>query len=123
MEDTITQRLDEKDMEYVNVLRKVGFGSCSAKVVMALVSGEKTQHELAECTGENQSAVSISLRNLKAENYVSVSELLHNEERGRPRRMYILKSWDAIVDAIERKFIREIEDKKTQIDRLKELIN
>lgn len=121
MEDTITQQLDNKDMECVNVLRKIGFSSGTAKTVVALVPGAKTQLELTGCTGENQSSVSISLRKLVKEGYVDVSELLHKEEKGRPKRLYTLKSWDAIVDKIEKQIIQDVEEKTTQINRLKEL--
>ena len=121
MEDTITQQLDDKDMECVNVLRKIGCSSGTAKTVVALVSGAKTQLELTGCTGENQSSVSIALKKLVKANYVDVSELLHKEETGRPKRLYTLKSWGDIVDKIEKQIIREIEEKTAQINRLKEL--
>ena len=121
MEDTITQQLDDNDMECANVLRKIGFNSGTAKTVVALVSGAKTQLELTGCTGENQSSVSISLRRLVKEGYADVSELLHKEEKGRPKRLYTLKSWEAIVDKIEKQIIREIEEKTAEINRLKEL--
>lgn len=121
MKDTITQRLDDKDIECVNALRKIGFGSCPAKVIVALVSGEKTQLELTGCTGENQSSVSTALRKLVKANYVNVSELLHKEKRGRPKRLYTLKSWADMVDRIEKEIIRDVEEKTVQINRLKEL--
>jgi len=121
MEDTITQQLDDKDIECVNVLRKIGFGSCIAKTIVALVSGGKTQHELTGCTSENQSSVSKALRKLVKENYVNVSELLHKKEKGRPKRLYTLKSWEDIVDRIEKHIIRDVEEKTAQIKRLKEL--
>lgn len=123
MEDTITQRLDEKDMECVDILQKAGYGLCEAKVIVALIDGGKTQHELTVCTGENQSSVSVTARKLKDTKEVDVSELERTEGRGRPKHMYRLVSWDDIVDMVERKAIREIEDKKAQIDRLKELAN
>lgn len=121
MEDTITQRLDDKDMECVNVLRKAGYGLCAAKVIVALVGEGKTQHELTVCTGENQSAVSVAVRKLKSVKVLDVSELERTEGRGRPKHVYRLISWDAIVDMVERKAIREIADKNAQIDWLKEL--
>jgi predicted transcriptional regulator len=123
MEDTITQQLDDKDMECVNVLKKIGLNSCTAKTLVALVSEGKTQLELTGCTGENQSSISIALRKLIHLNYVDVSDLLHKEEKGRPKRLYTLRSWDSIVDMIEKKSIREITEQNAQIERLKELIN
>ena len=121
MKDTITQHLDEKDMECVDILQKGGYGLCEAKVIMALVGGGKTQHELTVCTGENQSSVSVTVRKLKGAKEVDVSELERTEGRGRPKHMYRIVSWDTIVDTVERKAIQEIEDKKTLVDRLKEL--
>ena len=123
MKDTITQQLDNKDMECVEVLEGAGYGRCAAKVIVALVTGGKTQHELTVCTCENQSAVSVAVRKLKDATVLAVSELERTEGRGRPKHMYRLVSWDTIVDTVERKAIREIEDKKTQVNRLKELIN
>ena len=121
MEDTITQQLDDKDMECVDALRKIGFGTCIAKTVVALVSSGKTQLELTGCIGENQSSVSIALRKLVKADYVDVSELLHTEEKGRPKSLYTLKSWDDIVDKIEKEIIRKFKKKTSEINRLKEL--
>jgi predicted transcriptional regulator len=123
MKDTITQQFDDKDIECVNVLRGAGYGLCAAKVIVALIGGGKTQHELTVCTGENQSAVSVTVRKLKSIKAVDVSELERTEGRGRPKHVYRLISWDAIVDMVERKTIQEIEDKKAQISKLKELVD
>jgi len=121
MEDTITQQLDDNDMEYVSVLRRLGFGSCTAKVVVALASGGKTQLELTGCTGENQSSVSTALKNLVGAGYVNVSVLLHKEEKGRPKSLYAIKSLNALIDTIEKEVLQEIANKNAEIERLKEL--
>ena len=121
MKDTITQRLDDNDIECVNGLRRLGFDSCMAKTVVALISGGKTQFELTGCTGENQSSVSKALRNLVKVGYVDVSELLHTEGKGRPKSLYTIESWDAFVDVIEKEAMQEITNKNAEIERLKEL--
>jgi len=123
MKDTITQQLDDKDMEYVIALKRIGFDSCTAKTIVALIPCGKTQHELIGCTGLYQSTISIALKKLVNKNYVIVSELLHTEGRGRPKLLYTLKSWDDIIDEIEKRVIREAEDKNAQIARLKELVH
>jgi len=123
MEDTITQQLDDKDMEYVNALKRIGFDSCTAKTVVALIPCGKTQLELVGYTGSYQSSISIALKKLVNENYVIVSELSHKERRGRPKLLYTLKSWVDIIDKIKKQVIREAEDKNAQITRLKELVH
>jgi len=121
MKDTTTQQLDDNDMECVNAMERIGFDSCTAKTVVALIPCGKTQHELTGCTGENQSSVSVALKKLVKENYIIVSELLHKEGRGRPKQLYTLKPWDDIIDKIKKQVIRKAEDKNAQIARLKEL--
>jgi predicted transcriptional regulator len=122
MKDTITQQLDDKEIKYANFLRKTGFGICAAKIIVALVPESKTQKELAICTDENQSAISIGLRKLVNANLVSVSEIMLQDGKGRPTREYTLKSWDTIVDIIEKETIQKHETETAQIERLKELV-
>lgn len=120
-EDTITQRLDDKEIEYANLLRKTGFGTCVAKIVVALVSGSKTQKELGICVDESQGVVSVVLRKLVAKNLVNVSEIMSQSGKGRPRREYTLISWDAVIDTIEKEAFQKHENEIAQIERLKEL--
>jgi predicted transcriptional regulator len=123
MRDTITQQLDDKDNECVNLLRKIGFGMCVAKVTVALIFGSKTQRELSLCIDENQSSVSIALRRLREKNLVDVSGKIPQGRKGRPHQKYTLISWDTVIDTIEKETIQKHETKKAQINRLKELIN
>jgi len=123
MKDTITQQLDDNDMECVNAMERIGFDSCTAKTVVALTLCGKTQLELTGCTGENQSSVSVALKKLVKENYVIVSELLHKKGKGRPKQLYTLKPWDNIIDKIKKRVIHEVENKNAQITRLKELVH
>lgn len=122
MKDTITQQLDDKEIKCANFLRKTGFGICAAKIIVALVPESKTQKELAICTDKNQSAISIGLRKLVNANLVSVSEIMLQDGKGRPVREYTLKSWDTIVDIIEKETIQKHETETAQIERLKELV-
>lgn len=121
MKDTITQQLDDKDIECANFLRKTGFGMCAAKVIVALKSGSKTQKEIVICTDENQSGISIALRNLIKGNLVNVSEKMLQGGIGRPQREYTLVSWDAVIDTIEKEIIQKHESEIAEIERLKEL--
>lgn len=121
MEDTITQQLDDKDIECANLLRKTGVGMCAAKVVVALISGSKTQKELAICTNDCQCAISIAVKKLVNANLINVSKVGQVGNKGRPTQEYTLISWDSIVDTIEKATIQKHEIEITQIDRLKEL--
>jgi len=119
MKDTITQQLDENDMECVNILKKIGYPLCVAKVITALTTGGKSQKEIGVCINENQSAVSIALKKLSKENLINRSEGIKDGEKGRPCNIYKLTSWQTMVDTFERKIIREIEKKTAEIKTLK----
>ena len=123
MEDTITQQLDNNDMECVNVLHKAGYRICAAKVAVALLHGDKTQKELVICIGENQSVVSVALRNLINDKLADIAGINESSSKGRPTNVYHLVSWNAIVESVTKKITQEVENKKTQIDRLKTLVN
>jgi len=121
MENTITQQLDKKDMEYVDVLKKLGYDMCVAKVIVALIPNGKTQKELSVCISENQSGVSVALKKLSKENLINISERIQDGGKGRPCMVYTLIPWVTIVDKLERKAIREIEKTTEQIKMLKTL--
>lgn len=123
MEDTITQQFDQKDIECVDILEKTGYSRCAAKVIVALVTGDKTQRELTICTDENQSAISVALKKLKNDEAVTISEIKSATGKGRPKHIYNLVSWDAMVGVAEHKVAAEIAEKNADIDKLKELVN
>lgn len=122
MKDTITQQFDDNDIECVDVLCKAGYGICAARVVVALTHGDKTQMELVICIRENQSAVSVALRNLVSDKQADIAGINESGSKGRPTNVYHLVSWNAIVESVTKKITQEVENKKTQIERLKTLV-
>jgi predicted transcriptional regulator len=124
MQDTITQQLDEKDMEYAKILNGRGIPVNQSLVIVALVhENNKTQNELSVMIGTPQSGVSVALKGLVNAGWVEIyeGELSDIKKRGRPVALYVLQSWESVVDHIERTAIRSHEKSMKDIERLKEL--
>jgi predicted transcriptional regulator len=120
MKDTITQQLDDKDIECANLLRQTGFRMCVAKVIVSLKTKSKTQKEIARCIDANQGDISVALRELISKNLVNISETIHDGV-GRPYNKYILVALSDVIDTIEKAITQKYENEQAMIERLKEL--
>ncbi len=119
---TTVKVLDDKDMDFIEVMRslKVPKGVAAIIIYLAGVS-EANSREIEIGTGLRQPEVSIGMRTLHENNWVAESEI-KSEGKGRPRKVYRLSvSLDEIVKHYEDEKGRESAIAMEAIQRLREI--
>ena len=119
------EQLDERDIEFADILSRYGFTENESKVLVCIKNIDSiTQKEIMQYTNLNQSQISVSLQKLIGKEYIWIAK---NERRlegkGRPSSTYSLhKSINDIIDDIDQKAMQQIDTTNELIKRLKELV-
>ena len=121
METVEINKLDERDIEFVNILSRFGYSQNEGKVLVSIVHDTGiTTKGIMQCADMNQSAVSVSVNRLIEKGIVKAEK--GTEERGRPAFHYsLVKSLDDVVFDIETATKTQIEQTKQILNRLKEM--
>lgn len=114
--------LDEKDGEFVEVLRELGIPRNVASMITYLSSvDEATSREIEVGSNLRQPEVSIAMRTLRANNWVDEREV-KKDGKGRPMKIYRLTvSLEGIIDHFEEEKRKESAKTMESIEKLKVL--
>ena len=124
METVEIEQLDERDIEFVDILSRYGFTENEVKVLVCINSYVSvTPKEIMQTSGLTQSAVSVAVNGLIDREYVWVAKSERRPEgKGRPSSTYSLhRSINDIINDIEQKAMQQIDTINESIERLKEL--
>ena len=115
--------LDDEDHEFAEILRSLGMQRNTAILITYLASaGEVTSREIELGAGLRQPGVSIAMRDLRGENWVSEREV-KNGGKGRPSLVYTLaKPIEDIIKHIEDEKLRDHAEFMDNIRKLKEMV-
>ena len=121
METVEIKKLDEKDIEFVDILSRHGYSINEGKVLVSIAHDTGiTTKKIMQCADMNQSAVSVAVNRLIIKGIVKAVKGI--EERGRPSFHYsLIKSLDDVVSDIEIATKTQIEQTKETLERLKEV--
>lgn len=113
--------MGSKEEAVVGLLMRTGVSKNIARTLLVLAThGETTSVEVEKAAGLRQPEVSISMKELRAQGWVSKRDI-KTEGKGRPLHAYMLsKPFDRIVDEIvkaERKRVKAIEETVRQLQR------
>ena len=122
METVEIKKLDERDIEFANILSRFGYSQNEGKVLVSIVNDIGiTTKGIMQCAGMNQSAVSVAVNRLIKKGIIKAVKGF--EERGRPAFHYSLnKSINDIINDIEIAQQKQIEQTKEMLERLKEIV-
>ena len=125
METVEIEQLDERDIEFADIISKHGFTGNESKVLVCIKSlVSVTPKSIMQCTGLNQSPVSVCVNGLMDKGYVKAEKEVREEGcgKGRPSMLYSLnKPVHGIIDDIEQHAMQQIDTINESIERLKEL--
>ena len=125
METVEIEQLDERDIEFADILSRYGLRVNESKVFVCIKSlVSVTSDTITQCTNMNQSVVSVAVNGLIDKGYVKAEKEVRKEDsvKGRPPTIYSLnKPIHGIIDDIEQKAMQQIGDINKSIKRLKEL--
>ena len=126
MEEHTTKILDDKDMEFVEILRSLNIPRNVATLI-AFLSGIDDQmvssREIEMGTDLRQPEVSAAMRFLRENNWLEEKEI-EPESRGRPKRVFSLKNGiDSIIEYFEDEREREISETMENIKRLRHVLH
>ena len=121
METVEIKKLDERDIEFVNILSRFGYSQNEGKVLVSIAHDAGiTTKGIMQCADMNQSAVSVTANRLIEKGIVKAVKGI--EERGRPAFHYsLVKSLNDVVFDIETATKTQIEQTKEALERLKEV--
>ena len=126
METVEIEQLDERDIEFANIISRYGLTKNESKVLVCINSYVSvTPKEIMQTSGLTQSAVSVAVNGLINKGYVKAEKEIKTVDsgKGRPSFIYSLnKPISDIIDEIEKQTIQQIEGIKESIQRLKELV-
>ena len=125
METVEIEQLDERDIEFADILSRYGFKVNESKVFVCIKSlVGVTSDTITQCTNMNQSVVSVAVNGLIDKGYVKAEKEVREEGcgKGRPSMLYSLnKPIHGIIDDIEQHAMQQIDTVNESIERLKEL--
>ena len=103
MREGVAEVLDNSSLEFAELLHSLGVQRKVARLLTYLaVAGESTSREIERATGLRQPEVSIAMRTLRSENWVSERDVKDTEGKGRPHKVYtLITPIDEIVGIIE----------------------
>jgi predicted transcriptional regulator len=124
MREGVVKVLDDRNIEFVDILRRLGMQRNVAKIITYLtVAGESNSREIERGTGMRQPEVSIAMRTLRRENWVREWEI-KTEGKGRPSKVYALSTpVDEIIGSIEDQKQKESAEVMESIQKLKGLVS
>jgi predicted transcriptional regulator len=122
MKTLTIKQLDKKDEEIASTLISLGMSRYVARTLSYLQDGnEITSIELERGTGLRQPEVSIAMKELNERGWISEREE-KKSGKGRPYKVYSLKvGFDEIIDQLENKHRKDVDEARGKIERLKEL--
>ena len=122
MRSSIVKTLDDKDLEFAEMLQKLGIQQNVATMITYLMNVEEaTSRQIELGTDLRQPEVSIGAKILRYNGWLEESEL-KKDGKGRPMRVYKLKaSIDEIINHLEKERIKEAEHLMQSIQKLKQL--
>ncbi|KUK70294.1 MAG: Uncharacterized protein XD88_0747 [Methanocalculus sp. 52_23] len=122
MREGVVKVLDDENIEFVDILRRLGMQRNVAKVITYLtVAGESNSREIERGTGMRQPEVSIAMRTLRRENWVREWEV-KSGGNGRPSKVYALSTpLDEIIGSIEDEKQKKSAEAMESIQKLKDL--
>jgi predicted transcriptional regulator len=120
----VVKVLDDKDHEFVDILRHLGMQRNVAKIITYLaVAGESNSREIERGTGMRQPEVSIAMRTLRRENWINEHDV-KGEGKGRPSKVYALSTHvDEIIRSIEDQKQKKSAEAMESIQKLKGLVS
>ncbi|MDF0591732.1 ArsR family transcriptional regulator [Candidatus Methanocrinis natronophilus] len=124
MREGAIRELDDDDLEFASLLNRLGVQRNVAKLItfLAAAGGESTSREIEHGCGMRQPEVSIAMRTLRRENWVSEREVRRGEGKGRPHKSYALVTpIDEIVARLEDERQKKSHETMESIQRLRDL--
>ena len=114
--------MDDKDREFVEVLRDLGIPRNVASMITYLANvDEATSREIEIGSNLRQPEVSIAMRSLRKNDWIEEREI-KKDGKGRPMKVYRLTiSLEEIISHFEEEKRRESTKVMENIDRLKDL--
>ena len=114
--------LDDKDREFVEVLRDLGIPRNVASMITYLANVEEaSSREIEIGSNLRQPEVSIAMRTLRNNDWVEEREI-KKDGKGRPMKVYrLVRSLEEIISHFEDEKRRESTKVMENIDRLKDL--
>ena len=124
MREGVVKVLDDKNIEFVDILRRLGMQRNVAKVITYLtVAGESNSREIERGCDMRQPEVSIAMRTLRHENWVREWDI-KGEGKGRPHKVYALSTpVDEIIRSIEDQKQKKSAEAMESIQKLKGLVS
>lgn len=122
MRDATIKIVDEKDLEFVEVLQSLGVNRNVASVVIYLIEAkEGSSRNIEMATSLRQPEVSIATRTLREMGWITEHEVKGNG-KGRPLKIYSLRTGiDDIIGYYKEQKNQEAAMTMEAIQRLKEL--
>jgi predicted transcriptional regulator len=113
-----------KEEEFANLLMDIGLKRNVAKVLVYLANtSEATSRDIERGTDLRQPEVSIAMRTLKQNDWVTSRES-KAESKGRPVKIYSLaKPTEEIMDIIEKNKRKEVKNQLDLIQKVKEYVS
>lgn len=123
MKESTLKVLDDDDLKFVDILHSLGIKRTVAILITYLASvGEATSREIELGAGLKQPEVSIAMRDLRGENWVSEREV-KTGGKGRPLRIYALSTpIGEIIKRLEDEKLKEHAEAMENIRTLKDLV-
>ncbi len=115
--------LDERDLEFIEVMRSLEVPRSVAEIIVFLASmSEATSRDIEIGTGLRQPEFSIGMRTLRENNWVVEREVKRMEGKGRPMKFYSLRvPIDEIIKHYEDEKNRESASAMEAIQRLRKM--
>jgi len=123
MKESALKVLDDRDIEFADILHGLGMQRRVALIVTYLANaGEASSREIGHATRLSQPEVSVAVRDLRDENLVSELEV-KTGGKGRPSLVYSLRTpIDDIIKRVEDEKLREHAEAMESIQKLKGLV-
>jgi predicted transcriptional regulator len=122
MKESIVRSLDEKDLEFAEILGELGMSRKVARLVVYLANTNgASSRDIEIATNLRQPEVSIGMRTLRNLNWIK-EEDIKLSNRGRPMKLYSLNtSLDQLVNHLQEEKLAESSRAMESIQRLKEI--
>lgn len=121
MKERLIKMLDDEDLEFANIMRRLGMQREAAILITYLGrAGEATSKEIEQATGLRQPEVSVVIRDLRGENMIDVRDV-KTGGKGRPSLFYALRTpMQDIIKRLEDEKLKEHAEAMENVRKLKE---
>lgn len=115
--------MGSKEHEMIELFRKINISRPIALTLASLAKGgEVSSRTIETLSGLRQPEVSIAIKYLRENNWISVREEKKSKSKGRPIKLYrLIVPMDCIISKIEEEIIAENRIMLRNIERLKNL--